>query len=178
MVWMKCSRSFIWIIVLCGICCFAQTSPDAANQKSALSDPGFTLTVTLPANPIHLGSPINITVTVKNISNSEIYWSSDRPDTAYRAFGILLTKNGQEVETTFFHRKITARNRPGDPNEVEHGSSLLAPFPPGEKFVMTIDLKRLYEITEAGEYTLDVRRMANDNKTVVHSNAVTLKIVP
>ncbi len=175
---MKWSRWFVLAIVLIGICCFAQTPPDVVNQKAASSDPGFTIAVARPADPIHLGSPINITVTVKNITNSDIYWSSDRPDTVYRAFGILLTKNGREVETTFFHRKITGRNRPGDPNEVESGSSLLAPLPPGKMFVMTIDLNRLYEVKEAGEYTLDVRRVANDDKTVVHANTVTLKIVP
>jgi hypothetical protein len=43
---------------------------------------------------------------------------------------------------------------------------------------MTIDLKRLYEITEPGEYTLDVSRIEDGNKTTVHANIVTLKIVP
>jgi hypothetical protein len=45
-------------------------------------------------------------------------------------------------------------------------------------FVMTIDLKRLYQITEPGDYTLEVSRDAEDDKTVVHSNSLALKILP
>jgi hypothetical protein len=176
---MRWSKWFVLATVLSGICCVAQTSPDAATQKPTSTDPGFTITVAPPASPIRVGSPIKVTITVKNVTNSDIYWNSDRgPDTVYNAFRLLLRKDGREVETTFFHRKITGRNRPGDPNEVGSGSSILLPHPPGTMFVMTIDLKRLYEITEPGEYTLDVSRIEDGNKTTVHANIVTLKIVP
>ena len=45
-------------------------------------------------------------------------------------------------------------------------------------FVITVDLKRLYQITEPGQYTLEISRVAEDDKTIVHSNTVTLNIVP
>ena len=44
--------------------------------------------------------------------------------------------------------------------------------------MIMLDLKRLYEIRELGEYILEITRVAEDNKTVLHSNAVTLNIVP
>jgi hypothetical protein len=47
----------------------------------------------------------------------------------------MLTKNGTEVETTVFDRKITSRQRPGDPQEVQAGSSISLPHPPGKMFV-------------------------------------------
>lgn len=176
---MKWNECFASVVVLSGICCFAQASPGAATKETTSPGPGFTITVTPPADSVHVDSPINVTVTVKNVTNSDIYWSSDRgPNTIYKTFRVLLTKDGREAETTFFHRRITGRNRPDDPLEVESGSSILAPFPPGTMFVMTIDLKRLYEIREPGEYKLDVSRFEDDNKTFVHGNIVTLKIAP
>jgi len=89
-----------------------------------------------------------------------------------------LERNGHEVETTFFHRKITGRNRLGDPNEVYAGSSVVFPNPPGKMFEMKIDLKRLYQITEPGEYTLHVSRYDEESKTTVDANAVTIRIEP
>jgi hypothetical protein len=104
-------------------------------------NPVFSITVDPPAAPIRLGSPINVTVTVTNISGKEIYMESYRSQNAkYMDFTYLLVKDGREVETTFFHRKISGRNRSDDPPEVWTGSSILRPRPPGTIFVMPIDL--------------------------------------
>jgi hypothetical protein len=118
-------------------------------------------------------------VTVTNVSSEEIDWRSDRSsDTVYRAFTVMLTKNGSEVETTVFDRKITGRHRTSDPREVQPGSSISLPHPPGKMFVMTIDLTRLYEITAPGVYTLVLSRYDDYSKTTVRSNTVNLNIVP
>jgi hypothetical protein len=90
----------------------------------------------------------------------------------------MLKKDGREVETTLFHRKITGRQREGDPKEIDEGGTVLIAYPPGIMFTSKIDLRRLYEIIEPGQYTLEISRIAEDNKTVVHSNTVTLNIVP
>jgi hypothetical protein len=82
------------------------------------------------------------------------------------------------VETTFFYRKITGRQRPDDPEEVWAGSYFPVLHPPGLIYQMTIDLKRLYEIKEPGVYTLEVSRFDQDHKTKVRSNTLTLKIAP
>jgi hypothetical protein len=175
---MRWTKSLAMVVLLFGSCCFGQTSPKAATKKSVPVDPGYSITVVPPADPIRLGSPINVTVTVKNISDKEIYWESEFPDTAYRAFAILLTKNSRKVETTFFHRKVMSTQRPGDPPEVEHGGSILSSVAPGKSSTFTIDLKRLYEITEPGLYTLDVSRIEEHNNTTVRSKTLTLKIGP
>ncbi|MGD0619529.1 MAG: hypothetical protein ABSB67_17920 [Bryobacteraceae bacterium] len=43
---------------------------------------------------------------------------------------------------------------------------------------MTINLARLYEITEPGAYTLVLSRFDDYSKTTVRSNTLTLNIVP
>jgi len=176
---MKWAKLFVVPVLISGPYCFGQTSRNVATKQPVPPNPVFSITVDPPAGPIKLGSPINFTVTVTNISDKEIYWESDRgKDTVYKAFAVLLMKGGHEVETTFFHRKITGRQRTDDSQEVETGSSISLPHPPGKMFVMTIDLERLYEIREPGVYTLDVSRFDEDSKTTVRSNFLTLKIVP
>jgi hypothetical protein len=109
---MKWISSFTMIIALLGPSCFGQTPPNAVNGNSATLKPEFSIVVTPPAGPIKLGVPVNVSVTVTNVSGKEIYWTAESPDTAYRAFNILLKKEGQKVETTVFHRKITGTQRP------------------------------------------------------------------
>ena len=99
-------------------------------------------------------------------------------NSVYKTFVVALRKEGREVETTFFHRKISGRQRRDDPPEVEAGSTILTTHPSGKMFEMKIDLTRLYQITEPGMYTLDLSRFDDYSKTTVRSNTVTLQIVP
>ena len=179
---MKRAGLFVIAVLLSGSCSFAQTSPiSGAKQPPPLSSV-LSIAVDPPPSPIRLGSPtIKVTVIVKNISDKEIYLETVRSPNgvaAYMDFGYLLTKDGREVETTFFHRKITGRNREGDPQEVWAGSFILLPHPPGVIYQMLIDLKRLYEIKEPGVYALEVSRFDQDHKTKVRSNTLGLKILP
>jgi hypothetical protein len=160
------------------VSCLAQTSPTARGEKA----PEFSLTVDPPASPMRLRSPINVTVTVINISGREIYWSSERgKETVYKAFNVSLMKDNREVETTYFDRLITDRLRPGDPDPPPGAlisSSILLPHAPGRMFVMTIDLTRLYNITEPGLYTLNVSRFDEYSKITVRAKPLNLNILP
>jgi hypothetical protein len=132
-------------VLLAGSLCYGQAPQNASVEKKAPVGPEFSITVAPASEPIHLGAPINIVVTVTNITAGEIYWKSDKgKDSVYKAFSILLMKDGHEGETTFSHRKVTGRIRADDPQEVPLGSSIALPLPPGKMFAMTIDLIRLY----------------------------------
>jgi hypothetical protein len=155
--------------------CLGQTPSNAAVEASAT--PVFSISVAPPAGPIRLGSPINVVVTMTNISGGHIDLASDRgPQSKYKAFTFLLTKNGKEVKTTFFYRKITGRKRPDDPSEVEHGGSIVLSYPAGPIIRVTADLNKLYQVTEPGVYTLVVSRFDVYSKTMVRSEPVILKI--
>jgi hypothetical protein len=146
-------------------------------QETPKSDPGYSITVTSLSEPLRLGSPINIVIKV-GVGQKEIYWRAEKGDTAYRAFHFSLTKDGREVETTAFHRKITGRQSADDPREPDGGGSIVAPVAPGKSITFTIDLTKLYEITEPGMYTLGVSRTEEDNNTIVRAKPVTFTIVP
>ena len=161
-------------------CCFGQTFPNAVSGKVATKNPKFSITVAPPLGPIRLGAPIVVTITVTNIGAEDLYWASEiASDGHYKDFSFLLMKDGKEVETTFYDRVITGRQRSDDPTEVASGSTILVPYPPGVIVTFKIDLTRLYEIKDSGEYTLDVGRFGdgNQDETVVRSNTLTLKIV-
>jgi hypothetical protein len=163
-------------IPLVALPCLAQSFPTAAPEKQR-PDPGFSIFVTASTTLYKLGEPVQVTVTVTNNTNHDVFWSAERVrEPQYMACRYDLERNGHEVETTFFHRKITGRNRVGDPNEVYSGSSILLREPPGKIFDMKIDLARLYEITEPGEYTLRVSRYDEGTRTTVHANVVTIRI--
>jgi hypothetical protein len=174
---MKLLKFTLIAIIVFGPSCFAQKGSNGRLPASV--NPVFSITVADPAQPIHLGSPINVTVTVTNISGKEIYLASDKgPNAKYKDFSYLLEKAGHEVETTLFHRRMSGRLRPDDPADPLGSSSIVVPHPPGPIFAMTIDLTRLYEINQPGEYTLIVSRFDEDSKTIIHSNTLTINILP
>ena len=166
----------LWLMVL--VCsCYAQDNAPNIVQQS--TDPGFSIVVAGPTRQPKVNEPLKVTITVTNTTNHVVYWSSDvGKDTQYTAFHYDLEQNGHEVETTFFHRKVTGRNRPGDPEETYSSSSVLLPHAPGKMFEMTIDLKRLYEISAPGQYTLQVSRYDEATKSTVRSNTIVLDIAP
>jgi hypothetical protein len=176
---MKWSRYVALAILLSGASCFGLSAPKTQEDKTAILNPPFSISVDFPNTPVRLRSPITVNITLTNVSNKEIWLQLWRDKNAtYKAFSIMLMKDGREVETTFFHRKITGKQRPDDPPEVESGSLFPVVFPPGKMFVAAIDLKQLYEITEPGVYTLDVSRFDEQSKSTIRSKTVTFKLEP
>jgi hypothetical protein len=165
------------VVLLFGPCCFGQTPAGVAAKRAPQPNAAYSIVVEAPPGPVTLASPINIIVKVTNISGKEAGWRSESPDTAYRNFRYSLTRNGREVATTFYHRKITGRQRPDDPLEVASGSSITSMVLPGESFSFTIDLKKLYQITEPGTYTLDVSRFDDSSVPPLRAKTLTLDIV-
>jgi hypothetical protein len=110
--------------------CLGQTSPNPAGPRPQSSSPVFVIAVDSPTPPVRLDSPIKVNITVTNVSGKEIWWQWDRyKDATYKAFTFLLTKEGHEVETTFFHRKVSNRQRADDPQEVRLEAYFRLPIP-------------------------------------------------
>jgi hypothetical protein len=95
---------------------------------------------------------------------------------------IRLTKDGKEVDTTAFQRMSTGRGLPSDFKDFPEVSASGHPerFHPGVFWKVNLDLRKLYNITEPGQYTVNTSRTeeTKDGKVVVKSNTVTLDIVP
>lgn len=175
---MTFSKAFILSVALIATSSYAR-SQSHIRSPQVQANPGFSIVIGASTAAVRLTNPIEVTITVTNDTDHAIYWSSFvGKDSQYAAFHYDLELKGHEAETTFFHRKMSGRNRPGDPHEVFGGSFVLLPHPPGKMFEMKINLKRLYRITEPGKYTLQVSRYDATTKTTVHSNTLLLTIEP
>lgn len=163
---MKWNKFFATVVLLSGPCCFAQ-APTAETEKPSKQNPLFSIAVAPTDDPINLGSPVPVTVTVTNISGKGAAWPSERGENGqYKEFRYLLMKDGHEVEMTVFHRTMLTDRR----------SAISLTVPPGVVRIFTINLKRLYEIKEPGLYTLEVSFFDESSKAIVHSNSLTLEI--
>ena len=168
--------------LLVGFCCLAPMQAKAADQSPSRPAPAFSIVLTGPASPVPLNWPVRVTWTATNTSDRDVHWAfqwSTSKDAGFLLFSYLLEKDGHEVETTFFNRKMSGRVRPDDPDlDVAdlRRDTVLLPVPPGKMFEMAIDLKRLYEITEPGVYTFKVIRYDDVSKTTVRSNTVAITI--
>jgi hypothetical protein len=178
---MRLAKFFALAILASGVSCLSQNAPKAADkERSAPTNPPISISVDFPVTPIRLGAQeITVNITATNVTDRDIWFELGRDKNGiYKSFKIVLMNDGAEVQTTFFHRKITGRQRPDDPLEVESESLFPVVYPPGRMFVDMIDLKRLYEISEPGVYTLDVSRFDEQSKATIRSKTVTLKIEP
>ncbi|MGA7572795.1 MAG: hypothetical protein WCA97_02350 [Terriglobales bacterium] len=164
--------------------------PIGGKAKSAIDEsgkPNYTITITPPNGPLSLKSPLLIEIYFTNTTTSDIYLESQicHLCTTER---ILLTKGGKEVETTPFQRMSTGRGLPSDFEELHkqfpHMNAVADGHPsrngPGVFLKVNLDLRKLYNITEPGQYTITASRIeqTRDEKVVVKSNTVTLDIVP
>jgi hypothetical protein len=76
---------FVIAVLLSGHSSFAQTPPISAAKQSPPLSSVLSITLDPPPSPIRLGSPaINVTVTVKNISDKEIYLETMRSPNGLR----------------------------------------------------------------------------------------------
>src|SRR6185437_9009138 len=112
------------------------TNSQLTNQAlrgSSSESPGYTIVLTEPAGAFRLSGPMQVAMTITNVTNHEVFWSANQgsdKESWYSGFRFLLQKDGKEVEPTFFHRKISGRQRSGDPAEVLSKESILLPKPP------------------------------------------------
>ncbi len=155
-------------------CCYGQTHQTAPTDAVNTQGPCFSISVVPPSNPLRLGETANVQVTVKNISGQDIYWSYAKTNTLYKAFHVLLEKDGNEVETTVFHRKMMGKQRLDDPQEVQGGGSIALPLAADASFTWTMDIKQLYNIEQPGLYALSISRFDGCSKSTVQSKMVYL----
>jgi hypothetical protein len=168
-------------LVLIVVDCCAQGRPNGAAQESD-PRPDFSIVIGAPIPTFRLTEPVTVKITVTNDTNHTIGWESlftTDPQYACTAFRYDLERNGKEVETTLFHRQFDlSRLRPDDPIEIGRlrADSILTLHPPGKMFEIKLDLKCLYQISEPGNYTLQVSRYDRVAKATVKSNTLTLEI--
>jgi hypothetical protein len=174
--------AFVAAFLLFGLPCSGQVDPRHAVPAVAAQKPNYTITITPPSGPLSLNSPLLVEVYYTNTTTSSIYLNIMVCKTCTPEH-FVLTKDSKEVETTAFQKMSTGRGQASDLKDLHPGAAngRVARFPPGVFWKFNLDLRKLYNITEPGQYKLSASRTeeTNDGKAVVvKSNTVTLDIVP
>ncbi len=169
------------ILLISGLSCSGQANSNKALPAITSEKPNYTITIAPSSGPLSLKSPLLVEMYYTNTTSSDIYM-----DVTFCRFctpdRILLMKDGKEVKTTAFQRIITGRGLPSDFKDLHPMTASGHPerFHPGVFWKFNLDLRKLYNITEPGQYTLTAIRTEEpiSGKLEVNSNTVTLNIVP
>jgi hypothetical protein len=165
-----CRLSFVLSLLI--VATHASAPGQAARQP-------FSLTVTTPQSIITAGAELRVQVTLKNITDHDIFVSRDfARETAERNYVIdVRDESGQIAPDTAYNRK---RKDPGDakhPN-VRYGSHMLETLKPGEELNDDAVVTKLYDITLPGKYSLQVSRQSSDapGGNIVKSNKIGITV--
>jgi hypothetical protein len=156
----------------------------ALQQKSApsVADSPLTITLATTAGVVKVDAPIPVVVTLTNVSKTPVRLRVlGLPEGVYRGLGwkFSLTKEGEKVPKTPFHRAISGEYLPGDP--------LLDPDPdlinhvlrPGMSDSATIDVRKLFNITQPGLNVFSIEMPPNmDSKAAIQSERLPLNVAP
>ena len=178
----KAMRSSKWLAVLAfvsGLCCAGQTQSSGTAGRVKYQWPGYTISAAPVRKPLRLDSPINIEITITNPTDQNAAFCNGDSSTVYAQFRFSLVTDGREVEKTLFHENLTGRQQRTASSEDWNQHNVCGLLPKGNWNIKeTIDLKRLYEITEPGQYILEISHLEEDQKTIVSAPKLELEIEP
>ena len=158
--------------ILFGLLLLAVAAPVTYCQAAPTHQPAFSLTLTAVTPSVQSGSDVHIKISMKNLSNHDLdctrgysngldrVYEYDVRDSSGKTMEIL-TKKHPEIGQTF---------SPGPECALK----------PGESIDSGGVISTFYDMTQAGEYTIQVsRRVSNNPKDgVVKSNKITIAISP
>lgn len=150
----------------------APSSPNADKERR----PSFSLRIRTAKgkNSFPVGAEVRISITMKNLSRSQIFFESApgvpqlsgfRPEVRdSRGQTVPLTPQGMKY---FYGEFITAT-----------ASDVLFPVERGKKVTQEMELNKLFALSHPGQYKIRIVRSDTQTNTVVESNILKLKLTP
>jgi len=162
------SRRLLLVSMLATLC-----SAQAQNLPAA-----FSLTIGTRNPTVRLGSPIQVTITLENVSSGELGLNVVSP--AERQFNVIVidTKGVPLPLTEFGH---AVRGDSGAGIGGNGGVGTIRPgwgMKPGEKRKVEILVNNSYEFKTPGQYDIRVEKTDPKSKAVVRSNTLTVTVTP
>jgi len=167
----------------------APASTSAAQQAAAT--PPFTLELRVPSvipplYPAKRGTPVTLQVVTKNVSTHDIILRRQEHERDSGLFGSTLRVDvedagGNGPPDAELGRSINhLKEASPDPasQAAARAAGTLVSLKPGEDWRTTIWVSDLYDLSEPGEYTVQVRRWDHETKTWVKSNTITVTVTP
>lgn len=162
---------------LCDIRALQTASADAVESP-------ITMALSTPSDHYKVDDPIPVVITLTNTGNAPIgllvLFARDPNDAPYISLGLRfsLMMQGKEIEKTPFNRALRQERIRGDPT-VTFDRIETATMKPGQVDRITIDVKKLFKISQPGAYVFSVVMPANlSQKVEIHSQPLVLNVVP
>jgi hypothetical protein len=185
---MSLSHTIAPVLVLFG----AVSLSFAQDQK-----PSFSLIISTPKSTVPVGSEVRLDITVTNISDHDVALTWSSPSELIYGFDIRDSKGRSPAETERLRwvrgkvaktasGKTVELDSSGKPKERgEIGEPLFgvpgaaiqgSVYKPGHGHSESIVLNRMYDLSQPGDYTIQLSKKDSATKTVVKSNIVTVTI--
>ena len=152
---------------------------DKPNTEAKAS---ISLSLLSTKNVFKSSSLIRVTVTMTNISNHEIfYWRENADDPSGFEYKIDILKGPSPKSTdTKFGRYFKGREDPAQltPDTPLNGSGGWRTLKAGDKIIDTVNISKMYDLSQAGSYEIQLRRFDEESKAFVKSNTITITITP
>lgn len=146
-----------------------------AAQSPPNAKPSFTVTISMPQDVVKLGSPIELQLTVTNISDHDLSCGIGTVNGKIRRrIDVkVYDSTGKPVPET--ELGMTIHGRP--PHGLPFGGAGFADhISKGESFHEKSDLNQEFILTKPGKYTVQAERHDFDNKVLVKSNTLTFTL--
>ena len=167
----------VWVVVLSG---FTGVLCGQTEETGAASKPMLSLSLSPVTDKVTAGSPMLVTITMKNISDHEIsYWREMTDDPGGFEYKISAWDDKQTaVLDSKFGKALRGREDPAfltadTPLRSTGGWRTLKP---GETLTDRVNVGRLFDLSRPGRYTIQVQRLDLDTKTFVMSNRINVEI--
>lgn len=148
------------------------------------SQPPFSVRITASAGEISPGTPVTLKVVTRNLSDHSILLWTEKAeqDQAGSAYQIdIYDAKGNSPPLTEFGRMTNGRTdipRGSNPELPPAGNGEQLVLKAGESWTDTIVVNKVYDLTESGEYSIQVQRFDPATSSMVKSNAVKVAVIP
>lgn len=161
---MSTLRRILWISVMLNCCFFAYSQ-----QKP------FVVNISTPKTTVTSGAPLPLNITLKNISDHTIWVPINSADVGIgRTFEITACdSSGKKVPNI-----AEARPMAGEKHQPQTFTGGILPVDPGKEISRKIDLESIFDLSRAGTYTIQVRKVEQQTKTIQESNILTITVIP
>jgi hypothetical protein len=170
------------IILTCGLMSLFPLSRFA--QAAQTIQAPFSLTISAEKSIVEAGTDVSLFVVKKNTSERtiSIYRAvspdSDQGGWVYKV--TVRTEDGAQVPETRFGKAVQPPETHGgsasSSTSAMVGSGGYIPLAPGQTVTDHINVSKLYELSRAGRYTLQVKEFDPGSGTFVESNLVTVTV--
>jgi hypothetical protein len=143
-----------------------------APSPNGVTRAAFTLTINAVSNKLKTGTPVKLSVTVKNISNRDIQLYTDARGAEVEYTVDVRDEKGNVLPDTEYKRTNLSEDIP------RLGGASMRPLRSGDSLTDMFNVSRLYEMVSPGRYTIQLQRFDLGSGTYVKSNTITVTVSP